>query len=200
MLNSFLNINSLLTNASETYIYITTFFSLLANGLINFPSSQIIYLTLGYLININSFNFYVAILLGAIGNTIGNFILYYLIYNNSHFLNDKLAFLLNTKNETLNIYTEKFKNKWWGWLIIGKLTPSVKVFVPIICGLSKISASKSFVIFFVGSLVWASVVTYLGFYFGKQASLLNFYLIVTCVYIFVGLAGYLKLKYTEKKK
>lgn len=194
MLDSFLNITDLLTKASPSQIYSIIFTTLIANGLFNIPSSQIIYLTLGYIININNFNFYWAIFLGATGNTIGNLILYKIIYNNSNFLNDKALLFLGMKTETLLRYNESFKNKWWGWLILGKLTPSVKVFVPIICGLSKINLKRSLIIFFTGSLLWAIVVTYLGFYFGKQSSLINFYLIVTLIYILIGLYSYIKIK------
>lgn len=198
MLDSFLNITELLTNATPSQIYSIIFTSLIANGLINIPSSQIIYLTLGYLININSFNFYWAILLGATGNTIGNLILYKIIYNNSNFLNSKALIFLGVKSETLSKYNDSFKHKWWGWLILGKLTPSVKVFVPIVCGLSKISFEKSIIIFFTGSFLWASMVTYLGFYFGKQSSLINFYIVVTLVYFVIGVYSYLKMKDKNK--
>ena len=186
------NITELLSIADASSIYSTIFITLFLNGLTNLPSSQIVYLTLGYLININSFNFYIAILLGAFGNTLGNLILYKLIYNNSDFINSKLAKTLNINNEVLEKYNSYFKNKWWGWLILGKLTPSIKVLVPIICGISKISFLRAGIIFFLGSLLWAAAVTYLGFYFGKESSLLEFYLIVTFIYIIIGFFVYRK--------
>ncbi len=184
---------------SSLTIYISTFVSLVLNGLTNLPSSQIVYLTLGYLINVNNFNFYVAIFLGALGNTIGNLILYKIIITHSDFLNSKLAKFLNINPENINRHNEYFKHRGWGWLILGKLTPSVKVLVPIICGMSRISFLKTSVIFFLGSLAWAIGVTYLGFYFGKQASLLQFYFIVTCIYIFIGSLFYF-LKISNKNK
>jgi membrane protein DedA with SNARE-associated domain len=194
MLESFSNfdVSNLLSTADPISIYITIFASLFLNGLTNLPSSQIVYLTLGYLVSINSFNFYIAILLGALGNTLGNLILYKLVYNNSNLINSKLAKMLNINPEFLEKYNSYFKNKWWGWLILGKLTPSIKVLVPIICGLSKISFSKATIIFFTGSLFWAMGVTYLGFYFGKESSLLEFYLIVTLIYIVIGAIVYKK--------
>ena len=186
------NITESLTSANPVTIYITIFISLFLNGLTNLPSSQIIYLTLGYLININSFNFYLAVLLGSIANTLGNLFLYRLIYNNSDFINSKLAKTLNINFVTLEKYNSYFKNKWWGWLILGKLTPSIKVLVPIICGISKISYLRACIIFFLGSLFWAMAVTYLGFYFGKESSLLEFYIIVTLIYAVIGFFVYKK--------
>lgn len=184
---------------SETAIFVTTFVTLFFNGLTNIPSSQIIYLTLGYIINIKDFNFYIAILLGTLGNVLGNLVLYFLILRNSDFLNSKLYKILGPNTEILNKYKDYFKNKYWGWLILGKMTPSLKVLVPIICGLSEIPLKRTLVIFTVGSLVWASAVTYLGYYFGKQADLLEFYALVFAVYLFVGLITYFKIKFSENK-
>jgi membrane protein DedA with SNARE-associated domain len=164
----------------------------------NLPSSQIIYLTLGYLVNTATFNVAIAILLGALANTIGNLILYYLILNNSDFLNSKLAKILNINNDLLNQYNEYFKTRGWGWLIIGKVTPSVKVLVPVICGLARIPLGKTLTIFSLGSLIWACAVTFLGFYFGKNASLLEFYISVTLIYILIGTYSYIRVKYNKK--
>lgn len=186
------NITESLTSANPVTIYVTIFVSLFLNGLTNLPSSQIIYLTLGYIININNFNFYLAVLLGAIGNTLGNLFLYRVIYNHSDFINSKLAKTLNINFTVLEKYNSYFKNKWWGWLILGKLTPSIKVLVPIICGISKISYLRASIIFFFGSLFWAMAVTYLGFYFGKESSLLKFYIIVTVIYAVIGFFVYHK--------
>ena len=181
-------------------IYLVTFISLFLNGVSNLPSSQIVYVTLGYLINKISFNFYMAILLGAIGNTLGNFVLYEIVKSKSDFLNSKISKLLSLNKEATLAYVDKFRHKWWGWLILGKMTPTIKVFVPIICGLSLISRGKALIIFFIGSLAWAGAVTYLGYYFGKDANLLEFYLIVTAIYIIVGALSYLKIHIKKNKK
>ena len=45
-------------------------------------------------------------------------------------------------------YKKYIENKGYFWLIIGKVTPSVKVFVPIIAGLSDIKTKKVLFIFF----------------------------------------------------
>ncbi len=173
------------------YIYLGTFISLILNGAINVPSSQIIYLTLGYLISNSTFNPYLAILLGATGNTIGNFILYKIIYSNSDFINSGLAKVLNINSEKINKYTLYFNKHGLWWLVFAKLIPTAKVFVPIIAGLSKISLTRSIFIFFAGSLLWAIMVTYLGYYFGKQVNIFQFYLIVAGVYAAVMVISYL---------
>ena len=181
-------------------IYISTFVSLFLNGATNLPSSQFIYLALGYLINVRDFNFYFAVILGAVANTLGNFVLYKIIMNNSDFLNSKLAKFLNLDPVRLDKYNNYFKHRWWGWLILCKMTPSVKVLVPIICGLSRIPTKRTITIFFLGSILWASIVTYLGYYFGKEASLLQFYIIVTCIYVFIGSFSYLKIHFKQNKE
>lgn len=192
-----LDLNNLITSTSSTVVYFTTLIALVLNGLLNIPSSQIFYLTLGYMHNLADFNIYIAIILGAIGNTIGNYILYLIIYKNSDGLNSRFVKFLNIDKSKLEKYSMHFQNKWWGYLILGKLTPSIKVFVPIMCGLSKVSKIKSIIIFGAGSTIWALMVTMLGSYFGKQASLIDFYLIVTLVYVLIGFFVY--FKYGNKK-
>jgi membrane protein DedA with SNARE-associated domain len=56
------------SDISPHSIYTTVFITLLTNGMTNLPSSQIIYLTLGYLVNTATFNVAIAILLGALAN------------------------------------------------------------------------------------------------------------------------------------
>ena len=179
-------------------IYTSLFFSLFLNGLINIPSSQIIYLTLGYLVNRSDFDIYIAILAGSLGNTLGNLILYYIIKSKNVYLNQKIRSFFNISEDKLEKYNKIINQKGYLWLIIGKLTPSVKVLVPIICGISNLSFIKTFIIFFTGSVLWACMVTYLGYYFGKMASLKEFYIIVSLIYILIGLSLYLFAKFRKK--
>jgi membrane protein DedA with SNARE-associated domain len=187
-------------NLSELAIYITLSVSMFFNGLLNFPSSQIVYLTLGYLYHNANFNIFTAILLGTVFNTLGNLMLYKIVQKNSNFLNTNFAKFMNMDKEKLDYYVQHYSSRYWMLLILGKVTPSVKVFVPVICGLANISFWKSFVIFLVGSFVWAIIVTYAGYYFGQSVSLLEFYGVVFLIYIIVGFVSYAKLKQSKQNK
>lgn len=179
---------------NPTLVYPALFILLFLNGLTNLPSSQIVYLTFGYFLTRYPQFFALGIILGTVGNTIGNYILHNIVSKHHDFLNSKLAKLMGIRKDLLGIFMDKVNKKGTVWLIVGKVTPSIKVLVPVVTGLSKVSKGKAVAIFFLGSLVWACVVTYLGYYFGKSASLVQFYIIVTCIYFVIGLYGYFKLK------
>jgi membrane protein DedA with SNARE-associated domain len=138
------------------------------------------------------------ILIGAIGNTIGNMVLYKLIHRHSDFLNSKIAKLLNIDLVKLDYYMKQIETRGVWWLVVGKCVPSLKVLVPILVGLSDIGIKKAVSIFFLGSLLWATLVTYLGYHFGKSANLIQFYLIVICIYIAIGLLTSYRMKQNSK--
>lgn len=152
---------------------------------------------MGYLSATNSsYNPIFIIIFGSLGNTLGNFILYYLIYTKSNFFTLKLKTLLNINDNKLNIYTDKIKKHSFVWLLLGKLTPSVKVFIPFVAAILKINPMISALIFFLGSLVWASILVSIGYFFGEKVSLLNFYLILGSIY----LISFLVFKFKSSKK
>lgn len=163
------------------------FFSLFLNGLTNIPSSQIVYLTFGYILTKNALISPIyGILVGAIANTIGNTVLYKIINRHNDFLNSKIAKLMNIDLVKLDYYMKQIEIRGAWWLVVGKCVPSLKVLVPILIGLSDMGIKKAVSIFFLGSLLWATIVTYLGYNFGKSANLIQFYLIVTFIYIIIG--------------
>lgn len=196
--DTLLNLN-ISENISPNAVYTTLFLSLFANGLTNIPSSQIVYLTFGYVLTKNALISPIyGILIGAIGNTIGNMVLYKLIHRHSDFLNSKIAKLLNIDLVKLDYYMKQIETRGVWWLVVGKCVPSLKVLVPILVGLSDIGIKKAVSIFFLGSLLWATLVTYLGYHFGKSANLIQFYLIVTCIYIAIGLLTSYRMKKNSK--
>ena len=52
--------------------YVAIFILMLANGVVNFPSSQILYLVVGYFVSTGNLMFMWAVIAGGLGNTIGN--------------------------------------------------------------------------------------------------------------------------------
>lgn len=82
---------------------------------------------------------------------------------------------MDINREKIEKYTQMIQKHGTLWLIIGKATPSVKVFVPIVAGVAKISRLRAIAIFFLGSLIWAAGITYLGYHFGQRLDLAEFY-------------------------
>lgn len=155
--------------------YLAIFLLMLANGIINFPSSQVLYLIVGYFVSLDKLLFIPAITAGAIGNTIGNIITFLLIKKYGHSLAHKI--LMMQESVFKKVHTalhETFSKKGLWWLFVGKLTPSVKAFIPVVAGLANTPTTLTSAIFLFASAIWAAGVTYLGYAFGEHVSVSSF--------------------------
>jgi membrane protein DedA with SNARE-associated domain len=155
--------------------YAAIFFLMTLNGAINLPSSQILYLIVGYFIAAGKLEFIPAIIAGSLGNTIGNIITFLLIRKYERPLARKI--LMMNEETFAKIHTalhETFSKRGMLWLFIGKLTPSIKAFIPIVAGLAETAVVPTSAIFLFASLIWATGITYIGFAFGEHVSLSSF--------------------------
>lgn len=160
--------------------------ALFLNGIISFPSSQVIYLGLGYFLSDKAYvNIYLAIFFASLGNAIGNFVLYYIFYFKNESLKLKITKYLKYDDEKIQKYIDKASKHSYLWVFLGKLTPSVKVFIPIIAALLKIRPLFAFSIFFIASLIWAFALTYAGIYFGQNTNLFIFYIAILLIYTLI---------------
>jgi membrane protein DedA with SNARE-associated domain len=165
------------------FSYMAIFILMIANGAVNFPSSQILYIMCGYFISTGSLLFFPTVFIGALGNTIGNTCIFLLVKKYDKPFARKLLMVNETTFTKIHtaLHTT-FKNKGVWWLFIGKLTPSVKSFVPIVAGLARTTTSLTAAIFFGASLIWATGVTFLGYFFGENITPTSF----TIVSLLVG--------------
>jgi membrane protein DedA with SNARE-associated domain len=169
--------------------YLAIFLLMAANGIINFPSSQVLYLVVGYFVGTGKLSFVPAVVSGALGNSIGNAITYLLIKRYGHSLAHKLLMMEEMTFKKLHAALhETFSKRGMWWLFIGKLTPSVKAFIPVVAGLGETRTFPTLSIFLGASFVWATGVTYIGYAFGEHVSLTSFLAVslvigVTIVYL-----------------
>lgn len=155
--------------------YVAIFLLMLSNGVINFPSSQILYLIVGYFVGAGNLMFLPAVLAGGLGNSIGNIITYSLVKKYERPLARRLLMLdEKTFNKIHSALHETFSKKGIWWLFIGKLTPSIKAFIPVVAGMARTPATITSIIFCVASFVWATIIIYLGKTFGENFSLSSF--------------------------
>lgn len=153
------------------------------NGVGNFPSSQFLYLICGYFISTGNLLFVPTILVGTIGNALGNITTFFLIKKYGESFARKLFMLDEEKfRKIYSALHSTFQDKGLWWLFLGKLTPSIKAFVPMVAGLANTESKITSLIFFVGSLLWAIMVTSIGYFFGEHISLTS----LTAVSLTVG--------------
>jgi membrane protein DedA with SNARE-associated domain len=177
-----MTIESIIINLS----YLGIFLLMISNGFIANPSSQVLYIIAGYFAFTGKLSFALIILFGAIGNTIGNFILYELARRKGlHYLK---KFKIFPEKEIRKVQIA-FKKRGAWFLFIGKLIPALKIFVPIPAGLAKMNRIKYGIIIFISSAIWASIFTGIGYIFGKSTDVFRVYsvilIIIAAIVIFI---------------
>jgi membrane protein DedA with SNARE-associated domain len=166
-----------------SFSYVAIFLLMIANGAVNLPSSQFLYIICGYFISTGSLLFIPTIIAGTLGNTIGNIITFLLIKKYDRPLAQKLLMVDEaTFTKIHGALHNTFSRKGMWWIFLGKLTPSVKAFVPIVAGLANTKTKLTSFIFLIASLLWSVGITSIGYFFGEHITFKSF----TIVSILVG--------------
>ena len=173
--------------------YGAIFLLMIANGIISLPSSQALYLIAGYFVFTGALAPIPTILLGALGNTVGNIILYEIIRAHGRSVLEK--FRLFDPRLLAKVEIAVRKNGWW-FLFFGKLLPAIKVFVPVPAALGKMHRGGYALVMFLSSTIWATAYIALGYYFGKSFKVWGWYGAGIMVLAFIIVM--LFLKYIER--
>ncbi len=167
----YMDLHALISSGTSVAIFIL----MLANGVVNFPSSQILYLVVGYFVSTGNLMFMWAVIAGGLGNTIGNIITYLLVKKYERPLARKLLMMNEeTFSKVHSALHDTFSRRGIWWLFVGKLTPSVKAFIPVVAGMARTPLYATSFIFLSASLIWATGIIYLGYTFGEHVSLSSF--------------------------
>ena len=159
--------------------YFGIFSLMIANGIFSFPSSQILYILCGYFIFTGSLDLVLVSAIGAVGNTIGNVILFFLTKKHGLHYISKLTLLPETEIQKVQIAFEK-RGAWF--LFAGKLLPAIKVFMPIVAGIGKMRTSVFVPIIIVSSYLWSLPFIAMGYYFGKSTDFFGKYALVLGIF------------------
>lgn len=159
----------------ETLGYIGIFSLMIANGVMSVPSSQILYILSGYFVFTGNLVLLSVVFAGALGNTIGNIILYEVVKRKGLHYITKYALFKESDIRKVQIV---FKRRGAWFLFVGKLIPALKVFMPIVAGVGRMKYSVYIPIIFASSFIWASFFVGIGYYFGKNTDFFGTYVIV----------------------
>lgn len=175
--------------------YFGIFAMMISNGVISFPSSQVLYIIAGYYIFTENLFLVFVIFVGAIGNTIGNIILYEI--TRSKGLEYITKFHIFPK-EVIEKVQAAFQKRGAWFVFVGKLVPALKVFVPIPAGITKMNRVLYATIIFISSAIWAIPFISIGYYFGKSSDVFGKYAIV--LFVIAIIVAWYFYKFTEKQK
>jgi membrane protein DedA with SNARE-associated domain len=166
-----MDIEAIIVGAS----YAGIFALMIANGFFSFPSSQLLYIIVGYFVGIGTLALIPASLAGALGNTIGNVLLYEAI--REHGVRYLKKFQL-FREEDIRKVEIVFRKKGLWFLFVGKLLPAIKVFIPIPAALGKVHRGVFAALMLAASWVWSFIFIGIGYFFGKSAELWKSYGII----------------------
>jgi len=169
--------------------YMGIFGAMMANGVVGFPSSQILYIVSGFFVFTGDLNIALVVGSGAIGNTVGNIILYELARRRGLLYVTRFKIFPAREIKKVEI---AFKRRGGFFVFIGKLLPAIKVFVPIAAGLGKMDRKLYIPIIVTTSAMWSFVFVFIGFFFGKNADVFGIYGIVLFFIVLLTILGFYK--------
>lgn len=170
--------------------YLGIFILMVLNGFLSFPSSQVLYIIVGYFVGTGYLALIPASLAGALGNTVGNIVLYEVVREKGlHYLR-KFGVFRETDIQKVRIV---FKKKGLWFLFIGKLLPAIKVFVPIPAGIGRVHRGIFASIMFTASWTWSFIFIAIGYFFGKGAGMWKSYGII--LMLIAGMVIFLFYRY-----
>lgn len=158
--------------------YFGIFGLMITNGFSSLPSSQVLYIIVGYFVSTGALNVWLASLLGALGNTIGNVLLYEA--TRSRGLKYVTRWQMIPERELKKVGTALRRRGWW-FVFVGKLLPAIKVFVPIAAGLAQMPRALYIVLVAISSWIWSLGFIAIGYFFGKSGDLFGRYAIVLAI-------------------
>lgn len=158
--------------------YIGIFVLMALNGFFSIPSSQILYIIVGYFISTGRLSLVPALFLGALGNTLGNIFLYEAVRKYGVKYVTKFQIFRPQDIKKVEVL---FRKKGLWFLFVGKLLPAIKVFVPIPAAMGKVNRGVFALLMFIASTIWSLVFIAIGYFFGKSTEVWKSYGLILMV-------------------
>lgn len=126
----------------------------------------------GFLAQQGQLNFWLVVLIGALGNLTGSLIAYAIGF----FLEESLILrLIKQYGKFVLISEDEYKRavRWFGKYgnpiaFFSRLLPAVRTFISLPAGLAEMNLLQFSFFTFVGSFLWSAVLTWIGFSLGKN--------------------------------
>ncbi len=187
--------SSIIITISNLIIHVITKFSYTGIFLfmtmesLNIPiPSEVVMTFSGFLVAFGKLNFYLVVIAGTLGNLFGSVLSYYIGTLGEDFLEKygKYLFISKSDLDTAHIWFLKYGDVT---ILVSRFLPIFRTFISFPAGIARMDFRKFILYTFIGSLIWAIVLTYIGFLFGYQwqyfakiiESLSNYILIVIII-------------------
>jgi membrane protein DedA with SNARE-associated domain len=180
-----------ITSIISTMSYPGIFFlMILESALIPIPS-EIIMPFSGFLASTGKLNYIGVVLAGSFGNLVGSILTYYLGINVGRKVISKYGRYIFFKKEHLEL-TENLFNKYGDRVsFVGRLLPGIRTYVSLPAGIGKTKFTKFVIYTFTGSIIWNSMLTYVGMKLGSNWKNIDKYSIYLDILAVIAIAVFL---------
>jgi len=169
----------------------------LESTLVPIPS-EIIMIPAGIAAAKGLMNIYIILLAGISGNILGAGFSYYLAKSIGRAILLKIGKYFFVRESTIVKIENYFRDHGPISVFIGRLLPGFRHFISLPAGVAKMNIKTFYLYTAIGSTIWTTILTYLGYLVGEHQDLINKYLhelvIGTVILCAVLLAGYIIYK------
>ncbi|MEW5907770.1 MAG: DedA family protein [Patescibacteria group bacterium] len=171
------------------------FFMTLESACLPIPS-EIIMPFSGYLVFLGRFNFWLVVLVGALGNLIGSFIAYFLGFFEFRKILEKYGKYILISKKDLDRADKWFAKYGPEAAFFSRLLPVVRTFISLPAGIARMNIKKFVCYTFAGSFLWSLFLTYVGFKLGENWQVIQTYFhkfnIVIVIIIALGIFWFIR--------
>ncbi len=165
---------------NSTMAYLTICFAMFLENIIPPIPSEIIMPLGGFFVYQQKLNFYVLVFWGLFGTILGSLPWYYL----GRIANEKrISNFLDQRGKYIGITSSDLtKSKQWfdrygvSLVFWGRLVPGIRTLISVPAGIELMPLRKFLIWTTLGSLIWVTLLTYAGFVFGENYSIIETYI------------------------
>ena len=165
---------------NATIAYLTICLAMFLENIIPPIPSEIIMPLGGFFVYQEKLNFLILVFFGLLGTILGSLPWYYL----GRLVNEKkLSNFLDKKGKYFGISSnDLIKSKLWfdkygvSLVFWGRLVPGIRTLISVPAGIELMPFSKFLIWTTLGSFIWVSLLTYAGYLFGENYSMIDTYL------------------------
>ena len=171
---------SLAVEKNSTIAYLTICLAMFLENIIPPIPSEIIMPLGGFFVYQQKLNFFILVFWGLLGTILGSLPWYYL----GRLVNEKrLSSFLEKKGKYLGISSNDLtKSKRWfekygvSLVFWGRLVPGIRTLISVPAGIELMPLRKFLIWTTFGSFIWVALLTYAGYLFGENYSIIETYL------------------------
>lgn len=168
-------LGSLIISAIDYTGYAGVFLLMLLES-VNIPvPSEITMPFAGYLTSSGHLNFYWVVFFGAFGNLIGSLVAYYIGYFGGRSFVEKYGKYIFIHQQDVELAERMFAKHGKAIVFFSRLLPVVRTFISTPAGIAKMNIWQFSIYTFTGSLIWSTLLTYVGFVAGENWDFLEPY-------------------------